>query len=184
MTYEDFDNDDTNEYERVAHFSNPDINYTGNSTNPTGDAQDGDNARTMREMRTILANYRDEIPVSDDIDEDGLPNDWELLYFGGETNATPTNIAANGINTLLEAYIAGINPTNPASFFEASLTNETGFVVQWNATSGRVYSVFGTTNLQESFQPLETNILWPQASWTDNVPNVESFYRIDVQLAD
>ncbi|MBL7016426.1 MAG: hypothetical protein ISR84_02595, partial [Kiritimatiellales bacterium] len=109
---------------------------------------------------------------------------WELLYFGGETNATPTNIAANGINTLLEAYIAGINPTNPASFFEASLTNETGFVVQWNATSGRVYSVFGTTNLQESFQPLETNILWPQASWTDNVPNVESFYRIDVQLAD
>ncbi|MBC8206750.1 MAG: hypothetical protein ISR85_01210 [Kiritimatiellales bacterium] len=119
-----------------------------------------------------------------DVDLDGLPNDWELLYFGGETNANPDAVASNGVNTVMEAYIAGINPTNPASFFEASLTNETGFVVQWNATSGRVYSVFGTTNLLESFQPLETNILWPQSSWTDTVNRSESFYQVDVKLAD
>lgn len=119
-----------------------------------------------------------------DVDLDGIPNDWELLYFGGITNANPAAIASNGVNTLLEAYIAGINPTNPASLFQASLTNASGFVVRWNATSGRVYSVQGSTDLLDGFQPLETNILWPQASWTDNVPRVESFYRIDVQLAD
>ena len=356
MTYENFDGDDENgyEYRKVAHFSNPSIDYVGNSTNATGDVDDGDNARSIREIRYAIADYRialtavtslpcsndfeqtfanwvpdggstiwfrnsgdelnlptavnggysgtldahsgdyflmfdaahntdgtafldsifdfsgyqdvsigfwyhmecsypslagdltlqvstnsastwsnlwsgtvgtgwreatvdltsytgasnvqirlradigsnwiytyillDDISVTGvlnpDVDMDGLPNDWELLYFGGETNANPLALASNGVNTLLDAYIAGINPTNPASFFEVSLTNETGFIVQWNATSGRVYSVFGATNLLENFQPLETNILWPQSSWTDTVNRSESFYQIDVKLAD
>ncbi len=122
--------------------------------------------------------------VLDDSDGDGLPNDWELLYYGGETNANPSALASNGVNTVLQAYIAGLDPTDPYSFFTAMLTDMNGFTVRWNATSGRVYSVWSTTNLLESFQPLETNIAWPQASWTDSVPRVENFYRIDVQLAD
>lgn len=42
-------------YTRVAHFSNPSVTYGGY---PTGDAADGDNARTLREMRLTLASYR------------------------------------------------------------------------------------------------------------------------------
>jgi len=93
-------------------------------------------------------------------------------------------VAANGVNTVLEAYIAGLNPTNPASLFEAALTNQsqTGFVVRWNAVSGRVYSVYGSTTLPDGFQPLETNILWPQNSWTDTVERAGSFYKVDVEL--
>jgi len=184
MTYQDHHGDSDYEYRRIAYFSNPDITYTVNSTHVTGDVSAGDNARTLREMRTILANYRDEVSVPDDIDDDGIPNDWELLYFGGRTNANPLALAANGVNTVLETYISDINPTNPASFFRAALTNANGFIVQWNATSGRVYSVFGSTRLSDSFQPLETNILWPQASWTDTVNRAESFYQVNVDLAE
>ena len=179
MTYEDFDGIAGKEYRRIAYFSNPNVDYTGDSTNPTGDAADGDNARTIRNIRSVIANYREE---SQDLDMDGLPNDWELQYFGGETNANPSAIASNGMNTVLEAYIAGLDPTNSASVFDVVFTN--GFVVRWNATFGRVYSVFGSTNLSESFQALETNILWPQSSWTDTVEKAASFYHVDVQLAE
>lgn len=117
-----------------------------------------------------------------DTDADGLPNDWELFYFGGSTNANPSAMASNGVNTILEAYVAGLNPTNSESFFDVGFTN--GFVIQWNAVSGRVYSIFGTTNLPAGFQPLETNILWPQSSWTDTVNRSKGFYKIDVQLTE
>jgi len=40
---------------RVAHFSNPDIDYGGS---PTGDPDDGDNARTIRETKHVIAAYR------------------------------------------------------------------------------------------------------------------------------
>jgi hypothetical protein len=119
---------------------------------------------------------------NNDMDGDDLPDEWELQYFGGETNANPTAMAANGINTVMEAYIADINPTNPASFFETSTDRGHGFVVSWNSVSGRVYSVHSTSNLLESFQPLETNILWPQNSWTDTVERTDVFYKIDVSL--
>jgi hypothetical protein len=179
MTYEDFNNDGTNEYTRIAYFSNPDINYAETST-PVGDATDGDNARTIREMRSVLASYR----KAPDLDYDGIPNGWELEYFGGETNAVAGAMASNGVNTVLETYIAGINPTNPASFFTAALTNANGFVIHWNAVSGRVYSVNRTTNLLSSFQPLETNIHWSQNSYTDTLHGTEAngFYRVGVEL--
>ena len=39
----------------MAYFSNPGITYQGDAT---GDAADGDNARTLREIRTVIAGYR------------------------------------------------------------------------------------------------------------------------------
>ena len=43
----------------------------------------------------------------------------------------------------------------------------------------------GDTNTLNSFQPLTTNIVWPQASYTDAVHNAEfrNFYKVKVQLA-
>jgi hypothetical protein len=49
MSYED------GGYTRVAYFSNPSILYQGV---PTGDAVDGDNARTLREIKHVIAGYR------------------------------------------------------------------------------------------------------------------------------
>jgi len=119
-----------------------------------------------------------------DSDSDGIPDAWEAQYFGGATNANPSAPAANGVNTIYEAYIAGLNPTNVQSVFAVS-NGASVLDVRWNAVSGRVYSVYWTTNLLNGFQPLETNIVWPQNSWTDLVHGAqgEGFYRIKVQLA-
>jgi len=138
-------------------------------------------------LDAITVNGEAIVIISDsdgDIDDDGLPDSWELLYFGDDIFADPAASASNGVNTVMETYIAGLDPTNPVSLFRAALTNADGFIVQWNASSGRVYSVLGSTNLSDSFQPLETNILWPQSSWTDTVKRSESFYQVDVELAE
>lgn len=47
---------------RVGHFSNPDIMY---QNTPTGHPADGDNARTLREMRFIVEDYRDNTGIVD-----------------------------------------------------------------------------------------------------------------------
>ena len=186
MTYEDANNDGTNEYVRVAYFSNPTNYYVGNSTNATGHAENGDNARTIRNTRAVISAYREAL----DMDYDGLPNTWELQYFGGKTNANANAFASNGVNTVLEAYIAGLNPTNRASFFKVDTlqspeTTNGGFIIRWSAVTGRVYGVYRATNLlMNSFQPLATNMVWPQASYTDTVHRTESssFYQINVRL--
>lgn len=117
-----------------------------------------------------------------DTDADGIPDSWESQYFGGSTNANPNAIAANGRNTIRETYIAGLNPTNPASVF--AISNDRN-VLGWNATSGRVYSIYGTTNLLNGLQPLATNILWPQNSWTNGAQGGRDseFYRLSVEIA-
>jgi hypothetical protein len=120
-----------------------------------------------------------------DRDLDELPDRWEETYYGGPTNANPAALTANGVNTAREAYIAGLNPTNPLSHF--ALSTEPGRsppVIQWSAVSGRVYGVYGTTNLLDGFLPLETNIAWPRNSWTGLLTGThrEEFHRISVRL--
>jgi hypothetical protein len=148
-------------------------------------------ANTMLDEMRVGTNWASVVPVaisapSGDADSDGIPDDWETQYFGGSTNAHPHAPAANGVNTIYETYIAGLNPTNPASVFLISdfrpLTSAS--TLQWQSVSGRVYSVYWTTNLLNSFQPLETNIAWPQNSWTNVIHEVQAggFYRINVQL--
>jgi PKD repeat protein len=120
-----------------------------------------------------------------DTDSDGIPDEWENQHFGGSTNANPHALAANGVNTILEAYVAGLNPTNAQSVF--SISNQqlaSQRVLEWNAVSGRVCSVYWTTNLLNGFQSLETNLVWPQSSWTDTVHGAQGggYYRIKVRM--
>jgi PKD repeat protein len=157
--------------------------------NFNGSATGTANGQTIDEFR-IATDWANAVPAAisapnGDTDSDGIPDSWEAQHFGGSTNANPNAMAANGINTVLDAYIAGLNPTNPASVFLISdfrsLTS--GNILQWNAVSGRVYGVYWTTNLMNSFQPLETNILWPQNSWTGLVSGSQGdFYKVKVQM--
>lgn len=121
---------------------------------------------------------------NNDQDGDGLPDDWEFQYFGGETNANPAATAANGANTVIETYIAGLDPTDPAALFASSMANAAGFMLQWNVVSGRVYSIWQSDSLHHGFQPLVTNIIWPQSNYIDTVSFTQRFYRIGVQLAE
>lgn len=119
------------------------------------------------------------VTVLNDRDEDNLPGWWEAQYYGGATNAVATNICSNGINTVLEAYIAGLNPTNPVSIFELSNIWNT---LQWDAVTGRIYRIYWTSNLLSGFQSLETNYT---GSFTDTEHETDQkgFYKIEVELA-
>jgi len=121
-----------------------------------------------------------------DTDGDAIPDGWEQQYFNGPTNATAgDDNDADGLNNLYE-YIAGTNPTNKQSVLGASLPGPTtgGVVIRWAPSiSGRVYGVHWTTNLMTGFQPLKTNILWPQDSFTNPTVLPCGYYKIKVELA-
>ncbi len=122
------------------------------------------------------------VPV--DGNGNGIPDAWEIQH--GITNSNPHALSANGINTVLESYIAGLDPTSPSARFGLSVQpGASQRVLQWSAASGRVYSVYWTTNLLNGFQPLETNLVWPQNSWTGQVSGSlgGEFYKIRVRLA-
>ncbi len=117
-----------------------------------------------------------------DSDGDGLPDWWERLYFVGVTNANPVAPCSNGVNTVRHAYIAGFDPNNTDSLFLTSILP--GKILQWSCVSGRVYSVWWTTNLLDDFQPLETNLPWTQGSYTNPDAPPCSYYKIKVELSE
>ncbi len=113
-----------------------------------------------------------------DSDADGIADDWERQHGG---NQNPDRVCSNGVNTLLQAYVAGLDPNDPESKFTTTVSGQT---LRWNAASGRVYAVYYSTNLLDGFQPLETNIPWTAGCFTDSVHNAHGqlFYKIDVKL--
>ena len=118
-----------------------------------------------------------------DSDADGISDPWEQKYFGGSTNANPNAVCSNGINTVRQAYIAGLNPNDPQSALRVTdLSN--GKTLGWNAASGRIYSVYFSTNLMFGFQCLGSNIPWTQASFTNANTVPCGYYKIDVRLAE
>jgi hypothetical protein len=117
-----------------------------------------------------------------DFDADGMNDLWEMENFSSRYSANPNTVCSNGMNTILEAYIAGLDPNDPQSKFQTSVfcSPPSESVLRWNATSGRVYSVYFSTNLLNGFQSLETNIT--AGVYTDLVHSAgQGFYRIDVR---
>ena len=81
-----------------------------------------------------------------DDDGDGLPNDWESLYFGGNTNAdTATDSDGDGFDNLSE-FIAVTIPTNGLSYLNVSGFTS-GRALSFDSATGRNYTVIFTTNL-------------------------------------
>lgn len=117
-----------------------------------------------------------------DADNDGMNDLWELNRFGGRHFADPNTVCSNGVNTILQAYIAGLDPHNPQDRFLTTVLP--GSVLQWPCVSGRAYSVWFSTNLLNGFQPWVTNIPWTAGAFTDNVHNAQGqgYYKIGVEL--
>lgn len=131
------------------------------------------------------------ITITDDVDFDNMPDDWEAEFFGG------TNVVNGGADddfdmdgfSNLEEFIAGINPTNSSSVFavEEPAPSPEGFVINWNSVEGREYAVYWAKELADGFDPVTPGYLpYPQNSYTDTVHTVEGcgFYYIDVRLIE
>ena len=124
--------------------------------------------------------YRDE-------DGDDLPDRWEEAYFGA-AGCDPDGHGDSDPYTNLEEYIAGTNPTHPASFFrirDQGGTPADGFAVQWSpSVAGRHYSIWRAATMTNAFEELETRDGGPQDSYTNTAHASESegFYKVTVEL--
>jgi hypothetical protein len=128
--------------------------------------------------------------VLNDTDMDGLPDDWELAYFGSTTGAVASaDNDGDGADNISE-LISGHDPTNAASVFrmvvyDAASTGGAPFVVMWDSVSGRVYNVWWIDDLLSSpFTNISGDLFYPVGSYTDAVIRAgsDSFYKADVRL--
>ena len=92
-----------------------------------------------------------------------IPSDWidenaafALAKANGDHEAAANATAANGINKVWECFVAGINPEDPASKFEATIDFVDGWpVVKWNPTlsaeeeSKRTRKILGRRSLDD-----------------------------------
>jgi hypothetical protein len=110
-----------------------------------------------------------------------VPYEW-LAGYGLTNYNTDADLDQDSDSlTTWQEYIAGTDPTNTTSCFKAA--QNTRDTVSWNPVSGRIYSVYWSTNLVKGFQALETNILYPQGSYTNANPDSRiNHYQIKVRL--
>jgi hypothetical protein len=120
-----------------------------------------------------------------DADGDGLPDSWEMLWFGTLARDGTGDFDSDGMTDLQE-YLAGTDPTSPASILRidtATLSNGTpvlGFVV----VRGHSYTVQYRDNLASNNWQKLTNVPPPgvtgpvQVTDSNAGPGVTRFYRL------
>ena len=89
-----------------------------------------------------------------DTDRDGMPNEWEIAYFGGFSNALATaNLDGDWLNNFQE-YVANTLPNNSGSVLSQDVQKPIAlgngvweFQSPVPTFTGRVYDVWRTTNL-------------------------------------
>jgi hypothetical protein len=85
-----------------------------------------------------------------DANYDGLPDDWEATYFGGDSSKWPSPQAdsdGDGMSNLQE-FLAGTDPTNPESVLRTTVVSTPqGWRLNWNTQPGSVYQVQSSTDL-------------------------------------
>ena len=86
----------------------------------------------------------------EDINEDGLPDDWQAIYWTPNQTTWPSIAAdsdGDGVSNQKE-YLAGTNPTDANSVLKTKLVlTPQGWRFQWNTTPGFIYQVQTTTDL-------------------------------------
>jgi hypothetical protein len=123
-----------------------------------------------------------------DTDGDGIPDWWEEFYYGGPTNAVATDLAANALNTVLEAFIADIDPTLPDAFFEIDDISGAGVrSVTFLSSTGRVYTFQFNDNLldPDAWSNLVTDVSGTNTTTTlsdTNTPMDNRSYRVRVRV--
>ncbi|HXI69496.1 MAG TPA: S8 family serine peptidase [Verrucomicrobiae bacterium] len=124
-----------------------------------------------------------------DTDTNGLPDWWELQYFGHLTGTGPNaDPDQDGLGNLSE-WLAGTNPTNAASglrLFVSSAGNSNGVVLSWPSVAGRTYRLERATNLLTGFHStVRTNVTATAPTNTETdaaiLPGNARYYRVGVE---
>ncbi len=121
------------------------------------------------------------------LDANGLPVDWELSYFGRtgiDPNADPDR---DGMSNLAE-YLAGTDPTDPASAFRITeiAPDPGGVRLWWQSANYKTYAVQRSPNPTEAYLDIQTGIpaTAPTNSWLDTTALGPGPYYYRLRLAD
>jgi endonuclease/exonuclease/phosphatase family metal-dependent hydrolase len=95
-------------------------------------------------------------------DGDDLPNDWEQLYFSGltVTSGGPLEDWDHDGLTDRDEWIAGTDPTDPASRFHAwsEMTAMDTAKIQWSAVAGKTYQISASSDLANGWTTIANDI--------------------------
>ena len=111
-----------------------------------------------------------------------VPHAWLAGYLLGDGTVdgyedAAKRMAANGVNKVWECYVAGLNPTNAAETFEATITigADGKPVVEWNPRlapeeeAKRVYTIYGRERLDVG-------------GWTSPTNSLHRFFKVGVEM--
>lgn len=137
----------------------------------------GANATGLSLQRTFLNNFGDDpanwyvsIPTAGqlngaqnvDSNADGLPDPWQILYFGSISNpdAAPDADPDHDGLTNMQEYLAGTNPTDPTSNLNLRLARPVtdSFSIQFNAVAGKTYTLWYRNGLSTGTWTKLTNV--------------------------
>ncbi len=120
-----------------------------------------------------------------DIEALSVPEVWLDRYeltAGGDNIAAAEAVAANGVDKVWECYVAGLDPTNALSRFEARIAMEDGDpVVTWSPDLGsdRVYTVLGATT------PGAKESAWTDVTTMSHLGQTDfRFFKVKVSLKE
>ena len=86
-----------------------------------------------------------------DKNHDGLPDNWQSMYWGTNSANWPSpNSHLGGPNgpTVLQVFLWGANPLVPSTWLTTKISNSPeGWFLSWNTQPGYVYQVQTATNL-------------------------------------
>ena len=81
--------------------------------------------------------------------KNSLPVEWMAHYWGyGNQWPLPSDQVAPGGPTVLQVFLTGADPTNPATWLRTAMTQTAqGYFLNWNPRPGLTYQVQTSTNL-------------------------------------
>jgi hypothetical protein len=81
---------------------------------------------------------------AEDLNNDGLPDDWQARFWGPDSSKWPGANADSDADgaTNLQELLAGTNPVDPASVLRVQMiSTDMGLRLEWNAQPGSIYQI-------------------------------------------
>lgn len=141
-----------------------------NQTTMRGDFSLGNEARANGGSSEFFAGSIDEVRISSiaraadgfhfrnpDADNDGLPDAWEIEFLGSTTAGPDDDSDGDGTRNGVE-FALNLDPSDPASRFQATLLPGPGVHLSWPAAPGRTFRVLRASTPAGSWWPIATVI--------------------------
>ncbi|MEO5712742.1 MAG: polysaccharide lyase family protein [Luteolibacter sp.] len=132
----------------------PLFTYTGTLA-PVTAVLGGIPGSTTAKLSTSVAGRVD--LIIDDSDEDGLPDSWEMQYFGDLASGPAVDPDGDGQNNSVE-LLTGTNPASGASLFAATIgaPDSTHSILTWPSVPGKSYQIQTSATLSGAWGLLVT----------------------------